>query len=373
MLKKLAIGLLALALVAPFLSMVGIGLLMNPAATWACTVPGGGLQVGEVPDELAVETRDGESFTLNKKQLTHAATIIETGSGVEGVNRDGLQIALMAALTESTLRQLSNTSVYPESADYPNDGDGSDNDSLGLFQMRPQAGWGSVPELMAPEYQARAFFGGPDGPNHPSPRGLLDIPGWQDMGKGEAAQAVEVSAFPDRYENYSPVAVTILDTLLGTTGTAGEPGRLGAAVRGHRPQLRVHVRVHAGHEERGHRVDGGHVFAVGFRLVDAVDEGAQAAVQVAGRDLRGSLGNVPAGAGAGRQRLRLLRHQRVVERAARLRQHQPADRGACRPPTGIEVLHRGHVCERASSRFRQSSGHECDPRRTEPNDVSSAA
>ncbi|RAG63817.1 M23 family peptidase, partial [Burkholderia multivorans] len=89
----------------------------------------------------------------------------------------------------------------------------------GLFQMRPQAGWGSVPELMAPEYQARAFFGGPDGPNHPSPRGLLDIPGWQDMGKGEAAQAVEVSAFPDRYENYSPVAVTILDTLLGTTGT----------------------------------------------------------------------------------------------------------------------------------------------------------
>ena len=231
MLKKLAIGLLALALVAPFLSMVGIGLLMNPAATWACTVPGGGLQVGEVPDELAVETRDGESFTLNKKQLTHAATIIETGSGVEGVNRDGLQIALMAALTESTLRQLSNTSVYPESADYPNDGDGSDNDSLGLFQMRPQAGWGSVPELMAPEYQARAFFGGPDGPNHPSPRGLLDIPGWQDMGKGEAAQAVEVSAFPDRYENYSPVAVTILDTLLGTTGTNVEtdPGPLPAA------------------------------------------------------------------------------------------------------------------------------------------------
>ena len=75
MLKKLAIGLLALALVAPFLSMVGIGLLMNPAATWACTVPGGGLQVGEVPDELAVETRDGESFTLNKKQLTHLSLI----------------------------------------------------------------------------------------------------------------------------------------------------------------------------------------------------------------------------------------------------------------------------------------------------------
>ena len=38
-------------------------------------------------------------------------------------------------------------------------------------------------------------------------------------------------------------------------------------------QALVDLGVEAGHEERGHRVDGGHVFAVGFRLVDAVDEG----------------------------------------------------------------------------------------------------
>ncbi|MDN5720423.1 MULTISPECIES: M23 family metallopeptidase [Actinomycetes] len=221
MLKKLAIGLLALVLAAPLLSMVGIGLLMNPALSGACTVSGGSFTVGEVPDELAVQTRDGEQFTLNKTQLTHAATIIEIGSGIDGVNRDGLQIALMAALTESTLRQLANTSAYPESGDYPNDGDGSDNDSLGLFQMRPQSGWGTVADLMDTTYQAEAFFGGPDGPNGGSPRGLLDIPGWEDMGKGEAAQAVEVSAHPERYENYSPVAIAILDALIGpTTGTA---------------------------------------------------------------------------------------------------------------------------------------------------------
>src|SRR5699024_2248220 len=171
-------------------------------------------------DELAVQTRDGEQFTLNKAQLTHAATIIETGSATEGVGRDGIVIALMAALTESTLRQLANTSAYPESADYPNDGDGSDNDSLGLFQMRPQAGWGTVAELMDTTYQAEAFFGGPDGPNGGSPRGLLDIPGWEDMGKGEAAQAVEVSAHPDRYDNYEPVAEQILTALTGAGGPA---------------------------------------------------------------------------------------------------------------------------------------------------------
>lgn len=85
------------------------------------------------------------------------------------MNRDGLQIALMAALTESNLRMLANTSVYPNSGTYPNDGEASDHDSLGLFQMRLQAGWGTVADLMDPVYQARAFFGGPTGPNRPSP------------------------------------------------------------------------------------------------------------------------------------------------------------------------------------------------------------
>ena len=125
------------------------------------------------------------------------------------------------------MRQLANTGAYPESAEYPNDGDGSDHDSLGLFQMRPQSGWGTVAELMDPQYQARAFFGGPTGPNYPSPRGLLDIPGWQQMDPGEAAQAVEVSAHPDRYRNYEPVAETILDALTGASG-AGQ-GQAGPA------------------------------------------------------------------------------------------------------------------------------------------------
>ncbi len=221
MVKKLALAALALVFLAPSLVLVGVGVVTNPAASASCTVAGTSVRVGDVPDELEVTTANGETITLNNQQLTHAATIIETGSGIDGVTQDGLVIALMAALTESTLRMLSNTSVYPESADYPNDGDGSDNDSLGLFQMRPQSGWGTVAELMDPTYQVQAFFGGPTGPNHPSPRGLLDIPGWEKMDKGEAAQAVEVSAYPDRYRNYEPVAETILTILTGTTTTAG--------------------------------------------------------------------------------------------------------------------------------------------------------
>ena len=228
MMKKLAIAVVALMLLAPTLGLVSVGLVMNPAVIACLTASG--LTVGNVPNSLVVTTANNETFTLNKQQLTHAATIITVGSQVEGVTRDGIHIALMAALTESTLRQLANTGTYPESGGYPNDGNGSDRDSLGLFQMRPQSGWGSVAELMDPEYQAAAFFGGSSGPNYPSPRGLLDIPGWQSMGKGEAAQAVEVSAYPDRYNDYEPVAETILTSLTSSASSTSSGAQSATAV-----------------------------------------------------------------------------------------------------------------------------------------------
>lgn len=223
MFKKLAIVALSLAFLAPTLGLVTVGLVMNPAAIGYCALPAAGISVGNVPDSLTVATAVGATFTLNKTQLTHAATIITEASTIDGVTRDGIRIALMAALTESSLRQLANTGTYPESGSFPNDGNGADHDSLGLFQMRPQAGWGTVVELMDPKYQVAAFFGGPIGPNYPSPRGLLDIPGWATMGKGEAAQAVEVSAFAARYDNYAPVAETILVALTGGVGPGGTP------------------------------------------------------------------------------------------------------------------------------------------------------
>ena len=123
----------------------------------------------------------------------------------------------MTALTESSLRVLSNTGAYPESGNIPNDGDGGDHDSVGLFQQRPAAGWGSVENLMDPVWSSRAFYGGPNGPNHGSPRGLLDIDGWQTMDPGAAAQAVQVSAYPDRYAVNQPIAEKVLTTLSGVS------------------------------------------------------------------------------------------------------------------------------------------------------------
>ncbi|KGJ71888.1 peptidase M23 [Cryobacterium roopkundense] len=208
--KKL-IGLVAvLVIVGPLVGLVGVAAITNPASS---SCGSGSLLVGSIPDTLAARTRDGRSTTLNRTQLTHAATIMTVGARYADLGRPGVLIALMAALTESTLRMLANPSAYPESAGYANDGVGSDHDSLGLFQMRPVSGWGTVAELMSPEYQAQAFFGGPSGPNAGSPRGLLDIAGWQALDPSAVAQAVEVSAYPDRYQNYQPVAESILAAL----------------------------------------------------------------------------------------------------------------------------------------------------------------
>lgn len=160
------------------------------------TAPGGGALprrerasgvVDATDNSLSAVRSDGTKITLSGEQLENAATITTTGRGLEVPER-GLVVALMAGLQESGLRNL----------DY------GDRDSLGLFQQR--AGWGSSAERQTPRYAARAFFGGRTGPNRGSPRGLIDIAGWERMGLGEAAQAVQISAYPSLYDRWEPVA-----------------------------------------------------------------------------------------------------------------------------------------------------------------------
>ena len=220
--KKLVILLVVALFTLPFAGLVALPLVLSPALLAACQTSAG-LVVTGVPENLTATRSDGVSVTLGHTQLTRAATIITTGSGIDGVGRQGVLIGLMAALTESTLRMLANA-AHPASLGMPNDGIGSDHDSLGLFQMRPTAGWGAVDELMNPGYQVRAFFGGPEGPNFPSPAGLLDIPGWQSADPGSAAQSVERSAFPDRYQEYQPVAEAILVALTRPAASANGGG-----------------------------------------------------------------------------------------------------------------------------------------------------
>lgn len=160
------------------------------------------------------------SLKLTSTQIQNAGTIVSVGRSLN-VSAQGIEIALMVGLQESGLKNLANTTV-PESQQYPHDGEGADHNSVGIFQQRP-GGWGTVKELMTPTYEAQAFFGGPKGPNHGSPRGLLDVANWQTMQPTVAAQTVQVSAFPSAYAKWQSAAETILSTsgidLTGDTGT----------------------------------------------------------------------------------------------------------------------------------------------------------
>lgn len=130
---------------------------------------------------------------LNAEMAGNARVIIQVGQRL-GVPDRGIIVALAAAAQESGLRNLSF----------------GDRDSVGIFQQRPSMGWGSTAQLLTVDYAARLFYGGPSNPNKGKTRGLLDIAGWQNMTVAQAAQAVQISAYPDAYGAWQSSATSWL-------------------------------------------------------------------------------------------------------------------------------------------------------------------
>lgn len=187
--------------------------------------PGNQAAPAAAVSSLEVRTSDGTTLQLDQTQLRNAQTILGAARSL-GISPRGMTIALMTALQEAKLYNYANSSV-PESLDFPHDRVGSDHDSVNVFQQR--ANWGTVAERMNPTYAAEAFFGGPDGPNKGTPRGLLDVDGWESMPMGEAAQTVQVSAYPDAYDKWQPAAQQLVEQLAGSAGTQCNTGADGNA------------------------------------------------------------------------------------------------------------------------------------------------
>lgn len=153
---------------------------------------------------------------LDREQIANAMTIANVGKNVKASARD-IKIALITAMTESALRNVN----Y------------GDRDSLGLFQQR--APWGSVAERTNPEISAKMFFtGGSAAPDGYSEPGLFDIKDRDAMSMGQAAQAVQVSAYPDRYATWVAMA-NALFTAMQATGSAAGEGYIPGAGGGHKP------------------------------------------------------------------------------------------------------------------------------------------
>jgi hypothetical protein len=147
-----------------------VGDFSTPAAASAC---------GERGTPSAGDSADSPPPKIRRTQIKHAKTI-NTIAEEGKLSGRAVLIALMTALQESSLLNVGH----------------GDRDSLGLFQQRPSQGWGTAEQIMRPRYAATMFFfGDKDG----SPRGLVDVKGWQRMPLGQVAQAVQVSGHPGLY------------------------------------------------------------------------------------------------------------------------------------------------------------------------------
>jgi hypothetical protein len=131
----------------------------------------------------------GSITPLNDERRGNAQIIIDVGREL-GVPDYGIVIALATAMQESSLRNIN----------------WGDRDSVGLYQQRPSTGWGTVEELLDPAYATRLFLGGASNPNTGRTRGLLDVSGWETMTLTDAAQRVQISAYPQAYAKWEASA-----------------------------------------------------------------------------------------------------------------------------------------------------------------------
>ena len=123
---------------------------------------------------------------LGDEQTGNVKAII-AATKKSGMDERAAVVALATSLQESKLENLGHL------------GDRNDHDSQGLFQQRPSSGWGTVEQITDPEYSTMAFL-----------KGLKQVDGWQDMPLTEAAQTVQVSAYPDHYAQWEQQAADLV-------------------------------------------------------------------------------------------------------------------------------------------------------------------
>ena len=119
-------------------------------------------------------TAAGSSVDFDPEQMSNAATITALALR-RGLPARAATIALATAIQESKLRNIR----Y------------GDRDSVGLFQQRPSQGWGTVEQILDPEYSTDKFYDA-----------LVKVDGWETGTITVVAQKVQRSAYPEAYADH---------------------------------------------------------------------------------------------------------------------------------------------------------------------------
>jgi cell wall-associated NlpC family hydrolase len=141
---------------------------------------------------------------LDADQAKHASIIFNVGSG-RNLPPRATMLAIGTAMQESRLKNIN----Y------------GDRDSVGLFQQRPSQGWGSVAQIMNPEYASGKFYDA-----------LVKVPGWQSMPFTVACQKVQRSGFPNAYAKWESMARAATDALIKSAQASTNAGGLATGAGG---------------------------------------------------------------------------------------------------------------------------------------------
>lgn len=149
---------------------------------------------------IGTDVTDGATVAarLSTAQQQTVAEIITVGKQ-RNLPALAWQVAIQAGMQESHLTNLP----------------GGDRDSAGIFQMRPSQGWGTYQQVTDPTYEINKFYDV-----------LTQVPGWQQDRPGDAAQAVERSAFPLAYNTWESMAAYLVEHV----GQVTDPSGCGAGV-----------------------------------------------------------------------------------------------------------------------------------------------
>ncbi len=133
-----------------------------------------------------------------------AAAALAGGAG--STAQKALRQAVSMGATHDELLALFETGLVE--SNFANSSTATDHDSVGFLQQRPSAGWGTVAQIMDPAFATRSFIS--------RIKGTSGSP-------GERAQKVQVSAFPDRYEQRAAQAAAMLKAM-------GAPGFINGGI-----------------------------------------------------------------------------------------------------------------------------------------------
>ncbi|MFC5814157.1 C40 family peptidase [Nonomuraea harbinensis] len=211
------------------------------ASTYANTV----CSYAFVPATLPEAAASWGASRLSSAQLAHAKGIVDAARALR-LPRRAAEIAIAIALQESG---LDNSAV------------GDPGKAFGLFQQRPDSGWGTRAQVSTPDYAARAFY-----------KRLIKVPGWETMPLTKAAAIVQRPRQDLRgeYAKHERKARTLTATLWKPTRVAASPGtshvRLSASEKA---ELRQAIQTAA---------------ALGTPRSSAIDDVASALAEQTGRD-----------------------------------------------------------------------------------------